>query len=385
MVPVHHCWILKLFHCWQYMMIIHIVCIICFLCFKSSKASWFSSSSSQSKSRSRFNDDNLSENSIDQLSHRGSFSMLSWNSKLKTIQQKISENLDSFLDRTIDDRSLRNSDVERPELELEFSTTFPLEVLDAVPNDSKKELLQQQLFQILYRSISLREVINDRDCKMIMDANAFVIFLKRNLFGSCSIYTYVQQLPLRKSIPLKSPRSIEIDSLCELKTKKAKKKGKEESSHRPGLDKGEEIVIADFITPTASRSLKSTRNCLRIVIKTFIEAGKIHVRLSGFNAGLSSKDLKSTITIVKEFLQSRVQRETQMVLARFKQQQNLTVESKAAEEKRLSKELDMVINPEKYRTKSNTVRRAIASGDSGGGRFTPSASTQARRQVKRGG
>jgi hypothetical protein len=52
------------------------------------------------------------------------------------------------------------------------------------------------------------------------------------------------------------------------------------------------------------------------------------------------------------------------------------------EEQKKQLKLDKIINPEKYRSHSPTVRKPGSSG-CGSGRFTPSAATKARREVRR--
>jgi hypothetical protein len=82
-------------------------------------------------------------------------------------------------------------------------------------------------------------------------------------------------------------------------------------------------------------------------------------------------------SILKE-LQSLVQSETNLIAVRqrYLQKFHMEMDNQREEEKKL--QLDRIIHPEKYKSKSGTVRRNSGGND----RYRPSAAAQARRQVK---
>jgi hypothetical protein len=91
------------------------------------------------------------------------------------------------------------------------------------------------------------------------------------------------------------------------------------------------------------------------------------------------------MNILQEFFQVRFKEQVEIAISRTLMQKDYN-KSKEKEEKRKKKDkLDRIINPDKYKSRSPTVR-IEGSGKKGGGsgRYTPSAATQARRVVKRG-
>ena len=91
------------------------------------------------------------------------------------------------------------------------------------------------------------------------------------------------------------------------------------------------------------------------------------------------------MNILQEFFQVRFKEQVEIAISRTLMQKEYN-KSKEKEEKRKKKDkLDRIINPDKYKSRSPTVR-IEGSGKKGGGsgRYTPSAATQARRVVKRG-
>jgi len=85
---------------------------------------------------------------------------------------------------------------------------------------------------------------------------------------------------------------------------------------------------------------------------------------------------------LKSFFQLRFHEQVDIAISRTKMQMNYNKDKETEEKRKRKDRLDRLINPDKYKSKSSTVRR-VREGP-GTGRYTPSAATQARRVVKRG-
>lgn len=94
------------------------------------------------------------------------------------------------------------------------------------------------------------------------------------------------------------------------------------------------------------------------------------------------KLVSQVVGTLEAVLVNLFKRELALRAARSQQFRAVKLHSDAARKARKRQELDKIIHPEKYRTKSATVRR---DQEGGSGRFTPSASTQARRTKSKGG
>lgn len=99
------------------------------------------------------------------------------------------------------------------------------------------------------------------------------------------------------------------------------------------------------------------------------------------STGISNREAQLVVGTLQHYLLSRLRQDLSVLKARRKQLESYDVELKIADKKKRDKRLDRILNPEKYRGTSPTVRRP-GSGQ-GTGRYTPSAATQARRQVRR--
>lgn len=94
----------------------------------------------------------------------------------------------------------------------------------------------------------------------------------------------------------------------------------------------------------------------------------------------SRKGMKEIIRFLSSKVKNAIAEEIELAITRKKQiQQNLILSTNEKTKKR-SREIDRILHPEKYRSKSPTVR--ISSDKNT--RYRPSAEVQARRQVKRG-
>ena len=132
-----------------------------------------------------------------------------------------------------------------------------------------------------------------------------------------------------------------------------------------------------------------------INIDIIFQEGTITLETHANSNGISDKDIEQMINLFESLLRREFERELQLLTARRAQAKATRKSFKITAKLTKQKELDKIIHPEKYRSKSATVRRvgsnngAVAStssrsATSGSSRYTPSSSTQARRQVKRG-
>jgi len=111
---------------------------------------------------------------------------------------------------------------------------------------------------------------------------------------------------------------------------------------------------------------------------------KLQVDITGSSNGISKSDLKELVEMIRDFMEKELQREIQLLVIRDKQLSRLSSESQVIMEQKRKKSIDKVINPDKYAKPKGRGARLGGSSDSGPSRYTPSAATQARRQVKRG-
>lgn len=129
---------------------------------------------------------------------------------------------------------------------------------------------------------------------------------------------------------------------------------------------------------------------IRIRYSLEYKDGKVSITRFCARKGIASQNhLDGMLDVMDQLVVTQLQREVDLVAVRSQQQTEFREKAALETRKRKMKELDKVIHPEKYRNKSPSVRRTGSSGAGGsaggGGRYTPSADTQARRQVKRGG
>jgi hypothetical protein len=115
--------------------------------------------------------------------------------------------------------------------------------------------------------------------------------------------------------------------------------------------------------------------------------GEVAVTTRVASGGMRSQDVDDITELIDSALKKELERSVHLVAAREQQKQARKKNADAAAVTAKKKQLDQIIHPEKYRGRSPTVRRpgSAGGGSAGGsGRYTPSASTQARRQVKKG-
>lgn len=125
---------------------------------------------------------------------------------------------------------------------------------------------------------------------------------------------------------------------------------------------------------------------LRLACIVSCTDSKVVIETEAHSVGLSKMDLRKVSEVVETALKSELERGMGLAAARREQIAAGQARARLAAKVEKTKALDKIIHPEKYLSKAATVRRSGSHTRSGGsGRYTPSAGTQARRQVKRGG
>jgi hypothetical protein len=137
------------------------------------------------------------------------------------------------------------------------------------------------------------------------------------------------------------------------------------------LDKntGDDIMEAIATNPSMTKIAR-----LRLILRR--NPTKLSVELT--SKGISSKLRSKILNIVADSLQSQINMATQLYLSRKQllENQRKEIENYQAKTKKL--ELDKIINPDKYRTKSSTVKRVNSNGSC---RYVPSSSMRSRGEI----
>jgi len=146
-----------------------------------------------------------------------------------------------------------------------------------------------------------------------------------------------------------------------------------------------DITKLEFLSCGTAES----QGIMMVQFKVILRNGTIHVIRRQSTTDVTEDIASKVVNTLSSMLVKDLTREVSLRAARAKQLKTSKLLADAAAKARKRIELDRIINPEKYRTKSATVRRTGQDGDGNsngsGGRFTPSAATQARRTKSRGG
>ena len=155
---------------------------------------------------------------------------------------------------------------------------------------------------------------------------------------------------------------------------------------------GDVIGIIDIrsVNPKSAFNNKAAlpRRCqFQVVVKKSKDAKskKYSFTIKSASVGLSEKHIRKMKFMLRNYIEDSLGRQMGLMESRFEQQRAYTrdVTKQVLNEQR--RERDKVLNPEKYRSRSPTVRRAASgSGEGGSGRYRPSPAAQSRRVVKRG-
>lgn len=161
---------------------------------------------------------------------------------------------------------------------------------------------------------------------------------------------------------------------------------KKSVSHNHAGD-SDSVTDIEYTTVDCLKKYSQTA-CIRIRYSIQHNDGAISITRRCAHKHIVKDKVDDIVLVMDQLVIAEIQRELELLTARTKQQEQHKRKSLLETKKRKIKELDKIIHPEKYRGKSPSVRR-IGSGEGGdgkgSGRYTPGASTQMRRQVKRGG
>lgn len=280
--------------------------------------------------------------------HIGSFSMVSRQSKLVKLVKSMSIGADK--------NQITDTDVsQQMKNELEISIPLDTKKISGFGSAKERKKFLNQIFkQILNRVISLSDLKHGKNYKSYMSSNGFAIFSKRKWLG-WNLYTFLQ-----------SPKS---------------KKELLDNEIKNSLD----FTVIDFRTPNIykPKNLKTVKN-FRIVVRASMDSTAVRMKIVGFSSGVPSSDIKNILESVKDIMEHRVRSSIEISESRYFQRASLKIDSDKAEKKKRAKDLDRIINPENYKVRLVRSGKEEA-GAAAGGRYTPSAAAQARRQVKKKG
>eukprot|EP01038_Epipyxis_sp_PR26KG_P010074 gene10074-13538_t len=163
---------------------------------------------------------------------------------------------------------------------------------------------------------------------------------------------------------------------------------KQKNNHNNKYDK----IEIHFLSPKKIPNIgqENNKNRLRFIFTIHMDEDGILILTKKYSSKGNemenkNKKINQIAEILGSYIKESIEKDITTKLAHTNLLNEYTKESKLAGKIAKKKELDMIINPEKYKTKSSTVRRVSsgANGKSGGnGRYKPSAAAQARRTVK---
>lgn len=123
---------------------------------------------------------------------------------------------------------------------------------------------------------------------------------------------------------------------------------------------------------------------LRVVVKKS-KSKKYSFIIKSASVGLSEKHIRKIKFMLRNYIESSINHHMGLLESRFEQQRAYSRDMAQQLLSEQQRQRDKVLNPDKYRSRSPTVRRVGSSSSGGsGGRYKPSASAQSRRVVKRG-
>lgn len=136
--------------------------------------------------------------------------------------------------------------------------------------------------------------------------------------------------------------------------------------------------LGELRLTSGARDQKALEVAIRL---TRSDEGGLCMQITASSNKMSAKERAAVLDALRGYLLPSLRDTAQLATARHAQLVKHSAMSKEVRSSRRSKELDRIIHPEKYKHKASTVRPA----GGGGGRYTPSAAAQARRQVRKGG
>jgi hypothetical protein len=226
------------------------------------------------------------------------------------------------------------------------------------------------------------------DVKMITTKDYCIIGNNSNTYTYTYTYTYTIGI---KAFPIGWNNYIFAYSNSNNNNTNNKKKETKKTNNNNNNDNDDSVILEMFsINPNKGIPLANTntKRCkFMIEVKTMKKKSKVKVILKSASIGINHHHMSKITKILEEFFQLRFSEQVDIAISRTKMQMNYNRDKKTDEQRKKRDRLDRLINPDKYKSKSSTVRRVRegpGGGGGGSGRYTPSAATQARRVVKRG-
>lgn len=141
--------------------------------------------------------------------------------------------------------------------------------------------------------------------------------------------------------------------------------------------------LLDFRSPDVSSfvPIAMLPKRLRVEVRCEIVGTKtMRISIKSSSVGISAAHAKRVKHLLKEYFHARLSDYVSIASSRMRMKQSYAQSALAEKKMKTERELDRIINPDKYKKK----RVASSGGRQGTGRYTPSASTRARREVRRG-
>lgn len=222
---------------------------------------------------------------------------------------------------------------------------FSIEVPEAISDKVYKEIRRNEIDALNNRLQKSDTVVKEKNSKCVLGKDALVATFKNkwNPFFGWTTYSLVRH---------------DGDSVGE----------------RSDGDDGNELVIKACSLGNRDAQcvilfkalLKEDRT-----VQCIIECDTVH---------MSKKERKNLLSTMREIWKDRVLNALLLASSRVNQKKSYASESKETMKKLKARKLDKVLNPEKYKSQSPTVRRT---GGSNGGRYDPSQGARERASAKR--
>mmetsp|Transcript_1669 Transcript_1669/g.2728 ORF Transcript_1669/g.2728 Transcript_1669/m.2728 type:complete len:311 (+) Transcript_1669:126-1058(+) len=232
--------------------------------------------------------------------------------------------------------------------------------------------------QVLNKLVQVSDASDEKYRKYIKKSGLVVLSFPYFPFG-WSNYPFRMKIKTRSSLG-------SVNKLSKM-NKTSKKKGKKVIKREGNTNRGSQVLGQVELYSTRPMAAGSPIGSKRIRVQFQVELvdGKKLILVRRCAAkGLSVGKTELVAETLEHFLKLDLLAEIELAEARMHQLARHQQLSKLSKKAKQAKSRDMILNPAKYKNKSPTVRRVGSGGSSGGsGRYTPSADTQARRQVRR--
>ena len=143
------------------------------------------------------------------------------------------------------------------------------------------------------------------------------------------------------------------------------------------------LAEIEFLSMARGKSAKR----IRIRFSIELHGDELTLTRQQSSKGIVDKEFKLVADSLENILKMQFRSEVALAVARGKQQQSYTSQSKLHLKVRKLRERDKILHPELHKSKSPTVRVVSDREKSraGAGRYTPSSRAHSRRQVVKGG